>query len=70
MGLSEQEALTELLRLCALQPQHLLDHDFDKLRVTKGGVLPKNVVGLVSPSSMIQSPAEFVGSAVPGSHAA
>ena len=53
VGLSEQEALTELLRcqdLCALQPQHLADYDLDKLRVTKGGVLPKDVVDLVSPS--------------------
>ena len=44
-GLSDQEALIELLRcqdLCALQPQHLADYDIDKLRVTKGGVLPKS----------------------------
>ena len=37
---SEQEALTELLRcqdLYALQPQHLAEHDLDKLQVTKGG---------------------------------
>ena len=53
VGLSEQEALTELLRcqdVYALQPQHLADCDLDKLRVTKGGVLPKDVVELVSPS--------------------
>ena len=49
----EQEALTELLRcqdLYALQPQHFADYDLDKLRVPKGGVLPKDVVDLVSPS--------------------
>ena len=73
VGLSEQEALTELLRcqdLYALQPQHLADYDLDKLRVTKGRVLPKDVVDLVSPSlaevlrhpcsSMIRSPAELL----------
>ena len=72
-GLSGQEALTELLRcqdLYALQPQHLADYDLDKLRVTEGGVLPKDVVDLVSPSlaevlrhpcsSMIRSPAELL----------
>ena len=53
VGLSEQEALTELLRcqdLYALQPQHLADYDIDKLRVTKGGFLPTDAVALVSPS--------------------
>ena len=52
--------------LCSLS----IDYDLDKLRVTKGGVLPKDVVDLVSPSlaevlrhpcsSMIQSPAELL----------
>ena len=73
MGLSEQEALTELLHcqdLYALQPQHLADYDLDKLRVTNGGVLPKDAVDLVSPSlaevprhpcsSMIWSSAELL----------
>ena len=53
MGLSEQEALTDLLRcqdLYALRPQHLADYDLDKPRVTKGGVLPKDAADLVSPS--------------------
>ena len=53
MGLSEQEALTELLHcqdLYALQPQHLADYDLDILRVTMGDVLPKDTVDLVSPS--------------------
>ena len=36
--------------LCALQPQHLADCDLDKLRVIKGGVLPKDAVDLMSPS--------------------
>ena len=64
MGLSEQEALTELLRyqdLYALQPQHLADCDLDKLRVTLGGVLPRDVVDLVLRYfclSMIRSLAE------------
>ena len=72
MGLSEQEALTELLLcqdLCTLQPRHLADYDLNKLRVTKGVVLPKDAVDLVSPSlaevlrqpcSMIRSPAELL----------
>ena len=72
MGHSEQEALTELLRcqdLNALQPQHLADYDLNKLRVTEGGVLPKDAVDLVSPSlaevlrppcSVIRSPAELL----------
>ena len=50
VGLSEQEALSERLRcqdLYALQPQHLAEYDLDKLRC---GVLPKDVVDLVSPS--------------------
>ena len=41
VGLSEQEALTKLLRcqdLYALQPRHLADYDLDLLRDTKGGV--------------------------------
>ena len=72
-GLSEQGGLTELLHcqdLCALQPQHLADCYLDKLLVTKGGVLPKDVVDLVSPSlaevlrhpcsSMIRSQAELL----------
>ena len=53
MGLSEQEALTELLRcqdLYALQPKHLADDDLNKFRVSEGGVLPKDAVDLVSPS--------------------
>ena len=51
--LSEQGALTELLHcqdLYALQPQNLVDYDLDKLRVTKGDVLPKDVVNLESTS--------------------
>ena len=73
MGLSEQEALTELLRcqdVYALQPQHLADYDLDKVRVSKGAVLPKDAVDLVSPSlaevlrhpcsSMIWSSAELL----------
>ena len=71
VGHSEQEALTELLRcqdLNALQPQHLADYDLNKLRVTEGGVLPKDAIDLVSPSlaevlrqpcSVIRSPAEL-----------
>ena len=50
VGLSDQVALSELLRcqdLYALQPQHLAEYDLDKLQ---GGVLPKDVVDLVSPS--------------------
>ena len=42
--------MSERLRcqdLFALQPQHLAEYDLDKLR---GGVLPKDVVDLVSPS--------------------
>ena len=71
--LSEQEALTELLRcqdVYALQPQRLADCDLDKLRVTQDGVLPKHFADLVSPSlvevvrhpcsSMIRSPAEVL----------
>ena len=70
VGLSEQEALSELLRcqdVYALQPQHLAEYDLDKLR---GGVSPKDVVDLVSPSlaevlrhpcsSMVRSPAELL----------
>ena len=41
VGLSKQEALTELQYrqdLYALQPQHFADSDLDKLRVTTGGV--------------------------------
>ena len=71
--LTEQEALTELLHrqdLYALQPLHLADYDLDKLRVIKGGVLPKDVVDLVSTSfaevllhpcsSMLRSSAELL----------
>ena len=71
LGFSEQEALTELLRCQDLHalPQHLADYDLNKLRVTEGGVLPKDAVDLVSPSlpevlrhpcSMIRSPAELL----------
>ena len=52
-GLSEQEALTELLHcqdLYTLQPQHLADCDLDKPRVTKAGVLPKDAADLMSHS--------------------
>ena len=34
--------------LCSLK--HLADYDLNKLRVTKGGVLPKDAVDLVSTS--------------------
>ena len=54
-------------RMCTLQPQHLAEYDLDKLRC---GVLPKDVVDLVSPSlaevlrhpcsSLNQSPAELL----------
>ena len=53
MELSEQRALTELLHcqdLYALQPQHLADYHLDKLRVTMGDILPKDVVDLESTS--------------------
>ena len=72
VGLSEQGAVTELLHcqdLHALLSLHLADYDLDKLRVTKGDVLPKDVVYLVPSlakvlrhpcSSMLRSCAELI----------
>ena len=63
--LFEQRAFTELLHcqdLYALQPQHLAVYDLDKLRVTKGDILPKNLVHLLSPSlaEVIQLPCSSI----------